>query len=166
MHFFIGQERHKLTKEQYTHFCKQLHFSVEARIAHVLGKNEAESCSGGFWQILALDYKNKAFWRKVACVFQYEAQKLLSSCLVFPKSEAQHLEKKVAYKKKLCSGFQVVVVFKYQIWLKRTYLSCAISLHICRKDKNLLPVDPVDPDLARWRESNYLSSSISIKNNY
>ena len=30
---------------------------------------------------------------------------MLSSCLVFPKSEAQHLEKKVAYKKKLCKGY-------------------------------------------------------------
>ena len=28
-----------------------------------------------------------------------------SSCLVFPKSEAQDVEKKVAYKKKLCSYF-------------------------------------------------------------
>ena len=25
-------------------FCKQLNFSVEARVAYVLGKNEAESC--------------------------------------------------------------------------------------------------------------------------
>ena len=53
--------------------------------------------------IFALDLKNKAFWSKVALGFQSEAQKLLSSCLDFRKSEAQDLEKKVANKKNCVS---------------------------------------------------------------
>ena len=99
-----------------------------------------------FWLISASIKNNKPIFGKVACIFWVEAQKLLASCLVFRKFEAQNLEKKVANKKmciqisfflfclKIDSLDYLVLCVRGQYGLKIPY---PISSKICMKMKDL-----------------------------